>query len=77
MYYPKNDFIINFPAPFASDMSDFSQKDEITRGREGHYVMVQCSRAVVLNHIPGGPPTLHILHVSFVWHTHFMSVSLY
>ncbi len=22
----------------------------------------------VTNHVPGGPPTLHILHLSFVWH---------
>lgn len=44
MYYPKNDFIIHFPAPFASDTNDLSQKDEITRGRDGHYGMVQCSR---------------------------------
>ncbi len=31
------------------------------------------SRLVAPNHIPGAPPTLHILHVSFVWHTHFRS----
>ncbi len=36
MYYPKNYFIIYFPAPFATDTSDFSQKDVITQGREGH-----------------------------------------
>ncbi len=30
--------------------------------------------AVVLNHIPGGPSTVHILHVSFVWHTPISSL---
>ncbi len=33
------------------------------------------SMAVVLNHIPGGPPTLHILHLSFVWPISGLGVS--
>ncbi len=33
-------------------------------------------RAVVLNHIPGGPPTLHILHVSLIKHLIQVTCSL-
>ncbi len=34
-------------------------------------------KAGVHKHVPGASPTLHILHFSFLWHTHFRSWSCY
>ncbi len=35
------------------------------------------STSVVPNHVPVDHPTLHVLHLSFVWHTHCRSWSRY
>ncbi len=48
-------------------------KNNVPQRQIAKALQISSSTAVVLNHIPGGPPSLHILHVSLIKHTWFRS----